>query len=261
MSTMNVDDQLHRHVRNMMQEIAGLLYEIGTFRVLVGGNSCNPQYPRNDIDLFMIGEETFNWSAIKENAQVVGVTPNAVTVKYQGHVIQFCNYSFASVTDMIDHFDFAHIQIGAEIEIIQEYGSITAGVVDMGHSAEWAVAHILNRTWYCPNVSVEEQHPLASLMRLNKYSRRENQPRVIKGYSMVAILNSLYERGFRSWKDFLHELSAFDILLLEDDFAGSLFTQLVDLYEHLKVPGAEPAQPDFDLRDLLEYADPDELPI
>lgn len=59
------------------------------------------------------------------------------------------------------------------------------------------------------------EYPLSSLIRLNKYVKRD----IIKGKSytieVLKILNDIIKRGYTDYRDFKNQLDAVDLLLLE----------------------------------------------
>ena len=74
----------------------------------------------NDIDVFPV-PNSFNKN---DNPflylPVLSKTKNATTFDYDP-IIQFCNYIQPSIQELVQSFDFAHIQVGAEIAITIQY--------------------------------------------------------------------------------------------------------------------------------------------
>lgn len=198
----------------------------------VAGNSCNAAAP-HDFDIYPWGDD-FIFDDIKSRIKSVGgyvitETRNALTVNIGGKVVQFCNYNKPTLIDLIESFDFAHIQIGVAVEIEWEPGSPEEGggykysfIKHVEYTDAWMQSHLLETTWYTGS-----EYPLSSLIRLNKYLQRgcyASKHEYKK--DILNILNDIIKRGYKDYKDYKDQLAAIDLLLLEPDekeAAWSLF--------------------------------------
>lgn len=181
----------------------------GDSTVYVGGNSCNAARP-NDIDIFPSTPSMFSelvGTLHMKKVHILATTANAITVKHDNTVIQFCRYYHPSLEALVRSFDFAHIQIGV---------SVNGGyITEIYYTPEWEQAHCLETTEFTGS-----EYPFSSLLRLLKYKDRG----VYHGKSyirdVIAILNAIVSRGFKDYSDFKDQLDAIDLGLVPEDLEG-----------------------------------------
>lgn len=183
------------------------------FRVAGG---CFMDGVPNDYDVYPAFGVSFNSRRIKENVkslkgEVICETKNAITVKVHGKVIQFCKYYKTTLHKLVESFDFSHCQVGVEYRTVVEDGSFQTPVIEcVAWSESWAEYRITGRSTYTGS-----EYPLSSLIRLNKYVKRD----IIKGKSytveVLKILADIIKRGYLDYPDFKNQLDAIDLMLLE----------------------------------------------
>ena len=194
------------------------LQKLGITHFYIGGNSLNKS-PPNDIDIYPTGADSFGTLGF-DGIPVLAHTKNATTVKLDGVIVQLCNYYHPSLKELVDSFDYAHIQIGVEIN--------DRNVTSVYYSDHWRNAHLLEDTWFCGS-----KYPLSSLIRSYKYKDRGNFAGNSHIYSVLNIVGAIVERGFTSYEDFKDQLDAVDMGLVPEDFGEVGRSQLQKLYSVL----------------------------
>ena len=189
----------------------------------VAGNSCNAAIP-HDFDIYPWHTD-FNFEDIEPRVESVGgyviaETRNALTVNINGKVIQFCNYNKHDLVNLIESFDFAHIQVGVSVEIEwrpgdgEDRGGYDSSYVKcVEFTDNWQKAHMLETTWYTGS-----EYPLSSLLRTTKYFQYgcyANKHEYKK--DILNILNDIISRGYKDYGDYKDQLAAVDLLLLEPE--------------------------------------------
>lgn len=219
----SIKARLDARLKNLYSAIAILLsYDHEDY--IIAGNSLNAAKP-NDFDIYPDNSK-FDLKAIKkrlgsfDGAYVVCETRNALTINLSGHILQFCNYSKPTVAQLIESFDFAHIQIGALIHICWEPGDPEDGggynnsfIQSVWTTDDYRNAHIIGSTWYTGS-----DYPLSSLIRCVKYAQRgtyasKHEYKV----DVLNILSDIIDRGYSDYADYKDQLSAIDLMLLEPD--------------------------------------------
>lgn len=184
----------------------------------VAGNSCNASAP-HDFDLYPWCNNEFDFEGIKSRIESVGgyviiETRNALTVNIGGKIIQFCNYWKPDLINLIESFDFAHIQIGVAVNI--EWGPDGyehSAIEYVEYTDNWQRAHMLETTWYTGS-----DYPLSSLLRTVKYFQRGAYANKFEyKKDVLNILNSIISRGYEDYQDYKDKLAAIDLLLLEPE--------------------------------------------
>lgn len=193
------------------------------FRVAGG---CFMDGVPNDYDVYPAFGKSFNAGHIRKNTieslkgEVICETKNAITVKVHGKVIQFCTYYKATLQELVDSFDFSHCQVGVEFSSREtdDGGIATPEIKDIAWYDAWVEYRITRQSTYTGS-----EYPLSSLIRLNKYVKRD----IIKGKSYIIevlkILNDIIERGYTDYRDFKNQLDAVDLLLLEPKEANAAY--------------------------------------
>ncbi len=224
-----IRDRLDARLKNLYPVIAILLsYEHDEY--YIAGNSLNKDKP-NDFDVYP-SCESFDFKAIKkrlksfDGAYVTCETRNALTVNISGSIVQFCNYKKNTIQQLIESFDFAHIQVGAVIHICWEPGDPEDGggysnsyVQSVWVTEDYESAHIIGTTWYTGS-----DYPLSSLIRCIKYAQRNTYAnRFEYKADILMILSDIINRGYKDYADFKDQLAAVDLLLLEEQECKAAF--------------------------------------
>ena len=198
--------QLAQRIEARMPFAYKIYDKVGSF--YVAGNSLNEEVP-NDFDLYPVWKNQFDdvRSKIGED-NVVCVTKNAVTAKIDGHTVQFCNYFKNSLDELLDSFDFAHVQVGARFTKALDGSPIS----NVDFTPNWLVAKSTGQTFY-----THSEYPISSLIRINKYIKRGNY--IGKSYirDVIRILTDILNRGIEDYEDFKDQLDAIDLGLFGDD--------------------------------------------
>jgi hypothetical protein len=188
----------------------------------------------HDIDLFPMSQGDFNGLEFPESYVCLGQTRNAQTIKQlsTGKIIQLCSYYHPSLKELVNSFDFSHIQIGAEMAFIGKGEDLSLVVEHLYYTDAFTDAHSLEQTWY-----VGSEYPMSSLIRLFKYKERGVLPSRLYIGQAVIILADIVKRGFRDYNDFKDQLDAVDLGLLNDTDIGEdqaeFKNSLSILYENL----------------------------
>lgn len=157
----------------------------------------------HDIDLFPVNPNDFDGINHDLKDYIVFSSYNAITVKYDDLVVQFCRYYHNSLKELVDSFDFAHCQIGVKIDnktqVVEHYFSDAY--------LDWKLTD--------EDTYTGTQYPLSSLIRSYKYK----ETFLGKNYKKVAvkILVDIIKRGFINYKDFKEQLDAIDLAYIEDN--------------------------------------------
>ena len=202
------------------------LYKYGIEHYYVAGNSLNRGKP-HDIDIFPTTRRGFNYIEDKEiEGKILLKTKNALTIKTQdGCIIQFCNYYHKSLEELVDSFDFAHIQIGVEINLKHSDNPLRK----IYYSNEWITSNMVRSTWY-----THSEYPLSSLIRTIKYIRYGDFSGKSYLPTIFAILIDLIKRGFNNYKDFKDQLDAVDLGIVDKDLEGCNLVELFNLLDNNK---------------------------
>lgn len=179
--------------------------------LLAGGALCGDEV--HDFDLYPDEEDGKPFS-LQEVAKAVadpasGATllfesRNALTVKLheRGQVVQFCAYSKRSLQELVESFDFSHIQVG-----IRFRGNGCAPYHEhVFYTDAFVVANVTRRTVYTGS-----EYPLSSLMRLFKYHKRGKLTKREAAQASMKILKDVLERGYENYVDYKEQLDAIDL--------------------------------------------------
>jgi hypothetical protein len=180
----------------------------------IAGNSLNTGNP-NDIDIFPTTENQFVNLKSKVNDEwdkVVSVSKNAVTIIHKNVAYQFCNYYHESLEDLVNSFDFSHIQIGGEIKIEEDFNDSPSEFKDLFMSEDYIQSKIIGDTEY-----LGSEFPTSSMIRIFKYFKRGDFSGKSYIVSVINILVNIAERGFKNYEDFKDQLDAVDLGLLPSD--------------------------------------------
>ena len=187
--------------------------------------SCLRAEPANDIDLFPVNKGDFSniHKKLQESERSYYKTKNALTVKFDGVTYQFCDYYHESIEELVDSFDFAHVQIGCKVSNFLDEFTYSVYMSDAFKESQ-----ILQRTWFTGS-----EYPLSSLMRLPKYRDRGYYQQNSYKVEILRILSAVMNRGFHNYGDFKDQLDAVDLGLLDlelqeaDEYLIDIFNRLV----------------------------------
>jgi hypothetical protein len=195
-------------------------------RFYIAGNCLNRDNP-NDIDIFPVGDTIFN---IKDgvyydfSVKIICETKNAVTtkIKYKEweYKVQFCNYRHKTLKELVDSFDFSHVQVGAEVN---------GDNISVYFSDNYIISKLTQTSEY-----IGSCYPLSSLIRINKYINRGDFNGKSYMFSLFKILHDIIKRGFHNYEDFKDQLDAVDLGLLPEDLSELDNGILISLYQELK---------------------------
>lgn len=222
--TQIIHDRMEQRLKPLYSTIA-ILLSYGHTGYYVAGNSCNAASP-NDYDIYPEKGCNFNFTDIKSrvkslNGYVVCETRNALTLNMEGKVLQFCNYAVGDLHQLIESFDFAHIQIGVWVEIEWRPGDFEGDqggynfstIEQVEFTDNWQVARMAETTWYTGS-----DYPLSSLIRITKYFQRGCYAKKHEyKKDILNILNDIISRGYKNYDDYKDQLAAIDLLLLEPE--------------------------------------------
>jgi len=242
------------------------LTDAGITEFYVGGNSLN-RNPPNDIDIFPISG-FFPHQTAEKLGKVVSSTKNAITVKVNVDktlhhqtvegtndievsgktvTVQLCNYLHPSLEELVNSFDFSHIQVGAKV---------TPTNIDIYCTDKYEESKLCQSTEYFGS-----EYPISSLIRTFKYAKRGDFAGDSHIFSVLKILADISCRGFSNYEDFKNQLDAVDLGLVPENQdalteAGLNFTEegnsvLNKLYSALSISKKALAK---DAELSLEYA-------
>lgn len=206
---MDVKNRISIRAWRIAREIVEELNIMGIKQFYIGGNSLNVESidDVNDVDLFPVeGRFKIEW----ETSHILSDTRNATTVDFITVVVQFCNYEHESLEDLVNSFDFSHIQVGAKV--LLDGNRVT--VQKVYHTDAWLQSRALGVTEF-----VGSEYPLASLMREGKYYARGWGERRDHIGNVLKILAAIKKRGFKNYEDFKDQLDAVDLGLLPEDMS------------------------------------------
>lgn len=179
--------------------------------LLAGGALCGDEV--RDFDLYPDEEDGQPFSlqevanAVRKpasKATLLFESKNALTVKLHksGQVVQFCAYSKRSLKELVESFDFSHIQVG-----IRFRGNGCAPYHEhVFYTDAFVVANVTRRTAYTGS-----EYPLSSLMRLFKYHKRGKLTKYETARESMKILKDVLTRGYENYEDYKNQLDAIDL--------------------------------------------------
>ncbi len=188
---------------------------------ILAGGAMRAAEPR-DYDIYGVQHkiDTFLMQDICRNTPGVDFvtrTNNALTVKIEGQIVQFCKYFKPTPKELVESFDFTHVQAGA---VINNSGEITDVVYTNGFEKVENLSIAIEYTG--------SEYPLSSLKRLIKFLRRGDFKDVGDDYVMgnvLRILCDVVKRDFSSWADFRDQCASISGALYYCD-ASLLFHEL-----------------------------------
>ena len=208
--------------RRIKKRVKVNFFETLPWEVYLAGNSLNSSSP-NDFDFFPVNSD----DSLLRLKNIICKTKNAITFKIEESTVQFCKYHHESLKELVDSFDFSHIQIGAYLVFDDKIGDYQ--IKEIYFTDAWIESKILENSNF-----VSSDYPLSSLIRSYKYAQRND----LKGKSyigsVIKILAEIVKRGFKDYEDFKDQIDAVDLGLLPDDFEELRDGSLIDLFNSLK---------------------------
>lgn len=200
---------------------------------LAGGSLCGDEV--HDFDLYPVYEDPFDAKKIEaeimetygKDAVVVYKSPNALTVRLlaKNQIVQFCSYRKRSLDELVDSFDFSHIQVGIAFRgngcaPFHEYVYYTDAFV---------LANVTRKTAYTGS-----EYPLSSLVRLFKYHKRGKLNKTETTQVVMKIVKDIVDRGYEDYKDYKNQLDAVDLGYPDMEDAWDLYKSFAakGLVEH-----------------------------
>jgi hypothetical protein len=184
-----------------------------------------------DIDIFPIQQVEQPLNYLNKH-YFVSRTRNAVTFNIDGQVIQICNYIHDSLRNLVDSFDFSHIQVGCKVAKTRNnlQGFRTQWIVqEVYFTEDFLIAKALEDSKY-----TSSGYPLSSLVRILKYYKRDHISRGSAVWSIINILVDIIKRGFKDYEDFKDQLDAVDLGMLPDEIDKIETSKLAELFELLR---------------------------
>lgn len=178
--------------------------------ILAGGSLCGDEvhdfdlYPEYDNPFTVKGIEARITETYAKDAVVVYKSPNALTVRLlaKNQIVQFCSYKKPSLEELVDSFDFSHIQVGIEFR-----GNGCAPFYEyVYYTDEFVLANVTRKTAYTGS-----EYPLSSLVRLFKYHKRGKLNKTETAQAVMKILKDVVDRGYEDYNDFKNQLDAVDL--------------------------------------------------
>jgi hypothetical protein len=206
-----------------------ILNKLGIKNFYMAGNSMNKE-PPHDIDIFpVLKAKTIHDLASKlDSDEIICLTKNALTIKSEPVAIQICSYHHKSLKELVESFDFAHIQIGVKVKLDGDNIKIEQVCL----TDDFVVSHTIGRTYYTGSV-----YPLSSLIRVSKYKQQGAFDGASHIIEIIKCLNDVVSRGFESYEDFKDQIDAVDLGLVATDVEDTK-DDLMRLY-HLLIKGVE----------------------
>lgn len=194
-------------------------------KYMVAGGCFGVDTP-NDYDIYPATGQRFDRKCIREQAKslaktrdcsVVHESKNAITVKCDGKLLQFCDYVKSSLPSLVTSFDFTHCQVGVLVKTTEDSnGGFGAPYVEeVFFTSEWVMARVTLKTKFTGS-----DYPLSSLVRTFKYAKRGLLNAAATRGTVLEILTAILERGYKDYADFKDQLEAVDLMSLCKDESG-----------------------------------------
>ena len=171
-------------------------------KAIFAGSAMIPKHEINDIDVFFYNSRDYG-NAVDAICTVYKYfeTPNCVTIKTNNVKVQLCKYNYPTMRQLVESFDFAHVQIAYDIFS-----------QDITYTEQAKAAFISHTTTFTGS-----EYPLSSLIRISKYYERG----MIQGRGLIGevllIFKAIVERGFKDYEDFKDQLNAIDLNFFDTD--------------------------------------------
>ena len=220
-------------VENILRERAGRLLspkvvaDVLEQPFVLAGGAMRSAEPR-DYDIFGY-DKPINLSEVECRCRkrtdiiVLTTTDNAVTVDCKGQIIQFCKHFKPTALELVDSFDFSHVQAGVVFN--GEGGIVNAECTRVFEGVE---------LYHETPCYMGSEYPLSSLARLVKFEKRGDflpSGGDVFIAQIMAIFCDIVKRGFTNEEDFYAQCAAISSSLDGID--------PMELYDLLKKGGAK----------------------
>lgn len=182
----------------------------------------------HDFDVYPDQESPYTFAEILHNlgiqtvkeASLIAHTKNALTVMLrEGQVVQFCSYQKAGLKELVDSFDFSHVQAGVRFSGANEPPRID-GVY---YTDAFVAANVTRQTEYTGS-----EYPTSSMVRTLKYYKRGKITKGVAGRMLLMMMADVLKRGFDDYADFKDQMDAIDLGLPDCDEARELYKAVCD---------------------------------
>jgi len=185
-----------------------VLNQLDITTYVIAGNACNEEVP-NDLDIYFLEEPQDKITKIiaylGENFSTIEIykSKNAISFEFDGIKIQICSYTASSLRELIESFDFSHVQVGVKVR--------GESIDEVYFTDAWILSRVSRSTKYTGSA-----YPLSSLIRARKYAERGWLSSSGYRATVCKILASIISRGYKDYKDFKDQLAAVDMLDLDE---------------------------------------------
>ena len=217
----SVHKTLSNRVKFVSEKITGLLKQEDYGTIYLAGGALTGSI--SDVDLFPTSKKPLDF--LRTRAPILSETRNATTLEWEPWPVQLCYYAHDSLEKLVESFDYAHVQAGAELICFENKFLINS----IYFTPNFLKAHASDTTWFCGT-----EFPLSSVVRAGKYYKKGVMSRGVYIRSVIAALNAMIRRGFLDYEDFKNQLDAVDLGLLPEDFKEIEYSPLRELFEILK---------------------------
>lgn len=232
----DIEDKITKTISNRAHRLDfGTVYKLIGNKpfILAGGSLCGDEV--HDFDLYPVHYNQFTVEDIeaeiketgRNDAVVVHKSPNALTVRLlaKNQIVQFCSYKKTSLKELVDSFDFSHIQVG----ILFRGNGFAPFHEYVYYTDEFVIANVTRKTVYTGS-----EYPLSSLVRLLKYHKRGKLNKAEAAQAVMKILKDVVDRGYENYKDFKNQLDAVDLGYPDMEEAWELYQSFAakGLVEH-----------------------------
>ena len=190
--------------------------------ILAGGALCGDAV--HDFDLYPAPDAPYDIAQLVRklsddkslHASPVCTTKNALTVLLDGgQTVQFCTYCKPSTAQLVQSFDFSHVQVGARFA---GHGAMPTAD-DVFYTDAFVLANVTRSTEYTGS-----EYPLGSIVRTLKYYKRGKLTRATAARGIIKMLADVLNRGYSSYADFKDQLDAIDLGVPECAEANALYS-------------------------------------
>ncbi len=173
----------------------------------------------NDVDIFHSTKDGLDGFA--DSVEVITKTKNAITYKNDPWPVQVCSYRKPTLNEMVESFDYAHIQVGV---------SVNQGIVnDVFFTDAFVSSNAVNSTWFTGS-----DYPLSSLIRIGKYFKRGEMSRGSYMREVIAIVEAVIRRGFKDYDDFREQLDAVYLEIVPEKLEADSAQSIMGLFDVLR---------------------------
>ena len=220
-----IREQVEQKIRSRASSILWKIYKHWqgkpSFRCIIAGGCLGDKI--NDVDLFPIDGDPLPEPI---NAELVSKSRNARTYKTDTHPMQLCSYHKATLKDLVEAFDYAHIQAGA---VVRLGGDLDFAVEEICVTDAWITARATGTTWF-----VGSEYPLSSVIRAGKYLASGAITRSTHIRCVIDAMTETVRRGFKNYDDFKDQLDAVDLGMLSEEMDEVSRGKLMRLFELLE---------------------------